>query len=531
VVKYLSMAQSIDQLKMYWRFARGLREFLKEPISHDSVHETIKQRLVDREKNFLSTVKSAVYGNESSPYLKLLRCAGCEYSDLEKMVLAGGIEPTLKKLYQAGVYITLEEFKGRQEVVRGSNSFKVTESDFDAPLKSTILADHSGASRSAGTKTSFDFDHLYTHALHRALTLDVAISSDTKAGLWWPTLPGGGPKQLLSMTKAGRSPIKWFAQVSKTGSGPRLKNRLMTRYIVYAGRLCGSKWPMPVFTPLSRAVDVARWLTSEMKRSGSCLLVTYTSSAIRVCQAAKDHGIDIRGTTFIVGGEPLTDTKNAEILAVGAKAINTYAFVEAGIIGVGCGSSESAGDIHFFGDSYALIQHHREVIHSGVFVDAFLFTTLLPSAPKVFLNAESGDYGEIATRTCGCKLDSLGLTTHINNIRGFDKLTAEGMTLVGTDIVRIIEEVLPATYGGSTTDYQIVEEEDPDGHTRMSIIISPSIKNVDDEEVIRTVLNGLPRGGITPAVWATAGTFRVKRAYPEATVRGKLLPLHIIKRK
>ena len=149
-----------NQIKMYLRFARGVREYLKEPLEPEVIYKTIKKRVQDREKNFLATVKKVIYDNTDSPYLKLLNMAGCEYGDLEKMVNVQGTEPTLKKLYQSGVYITLDEFKGKKKIVRGSASFEVSESDFDTPIKSNVLVDHSGASRSSGTRTSYDFEHL-----------------------------------------------------------------------------------------------------------------------------------------------------------------------------------------------------------------------------------------------------------------------------------------------------------------------------------------------------------------------------------
>ncbi len=60
----------------------------------------------------LAVLKRAVYENERSPYLKLLRLAGCGYGDVESLVKADGIEPTLHKLREKGVYISFEEFKG-----------------------------------------------------------------------------------------------------------------------------------------------------------------------------------------------------------------------------------------------------------------------------------------------------------------------------------------------------------------------------------------------------------------------------------
>jgi hypothetical protein len=175
------------------------------------------------------------------------------------------------------------------------------------------------------------------------------------------------------------------------------------------------------------------------------------------------------------------------------------------------------------------------VLHADVTVEAFLLTSLLPSAPKVLFNMETGDFGVVTDRQCGCPLGSLGLTRHLHNIRGFDRLTSEGMNFFGSDLVRIIEEVLPDTFGGTSTDYQMVEEEDEQGHTRMNIIIGNGVGTLDNDMVIITVLAELSKGGdaqrMMAQVWSRAGTLRVVRDRPIITGSGKLLPLHIRKNK
>ena len=75
---------------MYWRFAWGLRRFLKEKITLEQSQEIIERRLANRESNLLTMVKRAIYDNENSPYLKLLKLAGCEYDDFEQMVQSDG---------------------------------------------------------------------------------------------------------------------------------------------------------------------------------------------------------------------------------------------------------------------------------------------------------------------------------------------------------------------------------------------------------------------------------------------------------
>jgi len=129
------------------------------------------------------------------------------------------------------------------------------------------------------------------------------------------------------------------------------------------------------------------------------------------------------------------------------------------------------------------------------------------------------------------QIRELGLTEHICHIRGFDKLTSAGMTFIGSDLLKVMEEVLPARFGGYSTDYQMVEEEDEKGHTHMSIVVSPDIGTIDEAEVISAVLAEISKGKDTQRMmaemWSQADTLRVKRIKPLATARGKLLPLHI----
>ena len=94
---------ALDKAQMYWRFARDLRKYLREPLTTEQSHQTIRQRLTEREKSLVSVVRRAIYDNEKSPYLKMLKMAGCEYGDFERMVLADGVENTLMNLYQSGV--------------------------------------------------------------------------------------------------------------------------------------------------------------------------------------------------------------------------------------------------------------------------------------------------------------------------------------------------------------------------------------------------------------------------------------------
>lgn len=56
-------------------------------------------------------------------------------------------------------------------------------------------------------------------------------------------------------------------------------------------------------------------------------------------------------------------------------------------------------------------------------------------------------------------LEAYGFTEHLREIRSFHKLSGEGMTLVGSEMITILEEVLPR-FRGSPLDHQLLEEED-----------------------------------------------------------------------
>jgi hypothetical protein len=96
-------------------------------------------------------------------------------------------------------------------------------------------------------------------------------------------------------------------------------------------------------------------------------------------------------------------------------------------------------------------------------------------------------------------------------------------------MLRILEEVLPARFGGSALDYQLEEVEDEQGLTRLNLIISPKVKIADESQVIETWAEALRRGSVgadlARATWQQAGTMRIKRAEPVWSSRGKLMPL------
>jgi len=92
-------------------------------------------------------------------------------------------------------------------------------------------------------------------------------------------------------------------------------------------------------------------------------------------------------------------------------------------------------------------------------------------APYFLINVEMDDHGVIGEAGCDCTYSKIGLQQTIHGIHSYGKLTGQGMTLTGTDVVRLLEEKMPALFGGSPGDYQPVEYEGA-GQTQLMLRVS-----------------------------------------------------------
>ena len=81
---------------------------------------------------------------------------------------------------------------------------------------------------------------------------------------------------------------------------------------------------------------------------------------------------------------------------------------------------------------------------------------------------------------------------------------------------------MPAACGGSPADYQILEEEDGDGVTRLVVLVHPALA-ADEQEVLRTFDRVLAAasGGGTAERLRRAGVVTVRRENPRLTGAGK----------
>ena len=65
----------------------------------------------------------------------------------------------------------------------------------------------------------------------------------------------------------------------------------------------------------------------------------------------------------------------------------------------------------------------------------------------------------------------------------------------------------------------------------LSVVVSPRVGAIDEQEVVSTILSALERGSPRAAgvakVWANAGSLRVVRREPYGTTAAKVLPIHV----
>lgn len=521
--------QFLNELAMYRRFLLGLPSFLRASISVEEAKSALLRRLAMREERLLRMAERGFFGNERSPYRPLLELAGCELGDFCALVRNQGVDQTLETLRASGVYFTFEEFKGRERVVRAGREIALDTDDFDNPYLSAYYDRASGGTTGVGTRVSTDLDHLALEAQHRLLVFDAQGVLDAPYAVWRPPLPGSGLNAALRAAHVGRPLTRWFTPLIPGVLDPPLRFSLANDVTVAIGRLFGRRIPWPEPVGLDDAGRIARWVADALEAHGQALLNTPASCGLRVGLAARETGLDLTGATFMIAGEPITPAKVSGIRASGATHFTDYGMAEAGRLGAGCANPSGNNDVHVLRDSYAVVACPRAVPVSGEMVTSFHITSLSPSAPKLLLNVEFDDFGIAEERACGCPLDELGLTQHLRDIRSFRKLTGEGVTLVGSDMVRILEEVLPARFGGSALDYQLEEEETTEGFTRLALRVSPRIDIADEAAVIETVLEALARSSVAADVarsfWEGAGTLNVRREDPQATARGKQLPL------
>jgi hypothetical protein len=349
-------------------------------------------------------------------------------------------------------------------------------------------------------------------------------------GHW--TVPGGGAlNMVLTYAGFGRLPTAWFSQLEPNSPSIPARYRWSARLVCWLSRAARRPIPSPRYVPIEDPAPILRWMTGILRSGEVPLLQTFTSSAVRVCQAAREAGVDLRGVQFTLGGEPVTAARLAAIREVGGVGYTHYGAAETGsALSLGCLDPVQPDDSHLTDDLHAFVQPGEASPSLDLSPRALLITSLRMRAPLVFLNASLGDEAIVDRRACGCRLEGYGWRTHVHTIRSFEKLTAGGMTFLDVDAIRVLEEVLPARFGGSPADYQLLEEERADGRSQLLLLVHPAIGAADGRVIADVFLEALGRGEeakhVMALAWRQAGLLQVERRPPVVTGAGKILHLH-----
>jgi hypothetical protein len=516
------------------RFLRRLPGFLKKPWTLEEARSVLAARFERRTARFLEVVQRLVFGNPDSPYRTLFELAGCEFGDVVRLAEDDGVEGALERLYRSGVYLTIDEFKGRCPVRRSGRTVPVSPERLLNPRTRVHLSLKSGGSRSPGTAVFFDLSFIRDCALDTGLALHVRGGDGWRKATW--EVPGGGALfSLLEFSQFGRPPARWFSQLDpgrrSRGRGLHPRYRWSGRALRWGGRLAGAPMPEACYVPLDDALPIARWMAETVRDGETPYLLTYPSSALRVCRAAREAGIDLVGSRMTIAGEPCTAARLDYIRRTGADVVPKYGIMETGPVGYGCLNPNQADDIHLLSDLHAVVRTEGEDRAGGPPSGSILFSTLMVTAPFVLINVSMGDQAVLERRRCGCALERTGWATHIHTIGSREKLTCGGMNFMDADVARVLDEILPARFGGGPTDYQLVEEEREDGRPELKLLIHPRLGSLDERAVARSFYEGVGRAGgaadVMGRAWREGDLVKVERRPPFTTPSGKILHLHV----
>ena len=516
-------------LKLLGRYAVNLRRHVSHPFSTAECEELLRRGMSTREQSFLRLLETVILAQPENPYRALLEHAGVEIGDVAALVQAHGLEGALDVLYDAGVYVTHDEYRGRVPVRRGSLELAY---DVDATVNLSgrpELVGRSGGSRGPGRRNLQSLEGRMHDAAYVGSFLSAFGLKGRPSLVWYPAPPTlSGIGNVLALTKAGNTPERWFYPMPIGEQPESAKARVLVAVTVASSRLGGARVPYPRHLPPDRAHEIAEWAGRKVAAGAPPLIAANPSASARISAAAAERGIDLSGTFFRMGGEPFTTSKEALLASVGATgACFLYNGEVGGLSGVPCADPAGVGDVHLCSHRLALSTRDVE-LRDGTTVPALCLTTIHHTARATTINLVTDDFAVVEERECGCELGTLGLSTHLHSIRSFEKLTGEGVSFLGESLITLVERVLPARYGGALTDYQFVERE-RDGITRLALRASSRVGPLDATAVVETVLGHLDatdgRAQAMASLWRAAGTIEVVREEPELTRNGKVLPL------
>jgi hypothetical protein len=120
----------------------------------------------------------------------------------------------------------------------------------------------------------------------------------------------------------------------------------------------------------------------------------------------------------------------------------------------------------------------------------------------------------------------VGWTNHVHEISSYAKVTAGGMTFFDSDLIRVLEEVLPSLFGGAPSQYQLVEQETGSGQPCLALMVDPSVGDLDEHAVVDAFLSAIGEGSgvehVMELKWRSDNLMGVIRDRPRLAASGKV---------
>ena len=502
--------------------ARGVRRLVRHPVARAEAEATVAEEVRTAGDRFLQVLDRLVWPFPASPTRRLLDVAGMEPEDVRRCVADHGLDGALDVLKDTGVYVSYEEYQGKVDARRGSSTLHFSPPEFFNPVVPADYMGSTGGSSGEGTAMELSFAWQRRQGVQRAIQYAMTGVAGAPTAVWLPVFPSAaGFGAVLKISAGGNRPERWFSQIPGRLEGVAGHKQAANRLLPALSTLTRTGLPAPEHVPGDEPEAVVRWMQDAMARAGRITITGYASSLTAAARWAMAHDIDLSGVVAYPASEPVTAGKLASMRAAGMEAYAMYALVPEGTMGMACPSCDD--------EEYHLWEHEVGVVTrrrprgDGTEVDAFCLTSLALIAPRVLVNVENDDYGEVRRGVpCDCALGRLGLTTRLSHIRGISKVVAAGVTLEGHVFDEIAERLLPKALGGGPGDYQFVEVDEAEG-TTMVLRIHPDVPGIDDAAALGAVRQALAttdNGLLASAVW---GSFRIERRPPSITPAGKLL--------
>ena len=454
------------------RFVRRLPRYYQTPIGRDEALRIVRRRLERREDDFLDLVRRTVFENAGSPYRELFRLAGCEEGDLGRLVGQDGVEGALRALYHQGVYLTVDELKGHRPAVRSGVAVHVDAARFRNPLAGSHMPGRTSGSRGTARHVPVDLECLRDRSVNAGLTLDARGGGNWVKGVW--SMSTGSLGVAIRFSGFGAPTARCFMLVDPATAGLGAHYRWSARLLRAAALLYGLPLPRAEHVPVSDPSPILRWM-AEVLRAGRSRTSGPSSARPSDCAGSRsrwDSTSAAPGSRSRASRSPRAGWRR--FARPGSRPWSTTAAPRPGSSPAGVSRPTSGRGPLLPGPPRADPgrrgrRRRRPPRRSAPDLVA------APDRAGHLPQRLDGRSRGAGTAACGCPLDSLGWTTHLHGIRSFEKLTAGGMTFLDSSVMRVLDEVLPARFGGGPTDYQLLEEEGDDGLSRVTLLVHPAI--------------------------------------------------------